>query len=80
MTELEVLESNIEGLKTLLRMAWQQLANPSLPIFDHREARLRIKQYSAELRRHLQLREAECSRPRRQILLGSGKPVLRVVS
>ena len=72
MTELEVLDSSIDGLRKLLRVAWRDLANPSLPPFEHREARNQIKQYSVELRRHFQLREAERSRPRNQFLVRHG--------
>ena len=77
MTELEVLDRNIDGLKKLLRVAWRDLANSSLPPFEHREVRNQIKQYSVELRRYLQLKEAERSRPRNQVLVvghGFGKP------
>jgi|NGEPerStandDraft_6_1074524.scaffolds.fasta_scaffold69630_2 hypothetical protein len=82
MTELEVLDGNIDGLKKLLRLAWRDLANPSLPPFEHREARNQIKQYSVELRRYLQLKEAERSRPRNQFLVGHGfgKPTLRILA
>jgi hypothetical protein len=85
MTELEVLARNIHGLKELLRVAWRDLANPLLTPFDRREARNQINQYSAELRRYLQLIEAEHSRARKQSLEQSagplsGKPQLRPLS
>jgi hypothetical protein len=85
MTELEVLARNIHGLKELLRVAWRDLANPLLTPFDRREARNQINQYSAELRRYLQLIEAERSRARKQSLEQSaghlsGKPQLRLLS
>jgi hypothetical protein len=66
MTELEILTRNVHGLKELLRVAWRDLANPLLTLFERREARNQINQYSAELRRHLQLIEAERSRSRKQ--------------
>jgi hypothetical protein len=66
MTELEVLTRNIHGLKELLRVAWRDLANPLLTPFERREARNQIHQYSAELRRHLRLVEAERDRSRQQ--------------
>ncbi len=59
MTELEVLEREVGGLKELLRVAWSDLANPSLTAFERREARNQIKQLTAELRRYLQTVEAE---------------------
>jgi hypothetical protein len=80
MTELELLNSNIDGLKKLLRVSWRDLANPSLPPFERREARNQIKQYNVQLRRYLQLKEAERGRPRHQFVVGHGfrKPTLRI--
>ena len=75
MTELEILASNIQGLKELLRVAWRDLANPHLPPFDRREARNQINQYSADLRRHLQLIEAERSRSRKPATEASSPPL-----
>jgi hypothetical protein len=82
MIELEVLDSKIDGLKNLLRVAWKSLASPSLPPYEHREARNQIKQYSVELRSYLQLKEAERSRLRNQLLVGHGfgKPPLRILA
>jgi hypothetical protein len=65
MTELEVLARNIHALKELLRVAWRDLANPFLSSFERREARNQIKEYSAQLRDHFQLFEAERSRAQR---------------
>jgi hypothetical protein len=70
MTELEVLARNIHGLKELLRVAWRDLANPLLTPFDRREARNHVNQYSAELRRYLQLIEAERT-PRPKTISGA---------
>jgi hypothetical protein len=75
MTELEVLARNIHGLKELLRVAWRDLANPLLTPFDRREARNHINQYSAELRRYLQLIEAERTRAQKQSLVQSAGPL-----
>jgi hypothetical protein len=72
MTELEVLAHHIQGLEELLRVAWRDLANPLLPPSDRREARNQINQYSAELRRHLQLLEAERSYSRKPLAEASG--------
>jgi hypothetical protein len=66
MIELEVLARDVNGLKELLRVAWRDLANPLLTPFERREARNQINQYGAELRRHLQLLEAERSRSPKQ--------------
>jgi hypothetical protein len=66
MTELEVLDRDISSLKELLRLAWSDLANPQLTPFERREARNHVSQYGVELRRYLQLIEAERSRCRKQ--------------
>ena len=65
MSELKVLVGNVDGLKELLRIAWKDLANPLLTAFERREARKQIAQYSIELRRHLQLIQAERTRSRK---------------
>jgi hypothetical protein len=64
MSELEVLVGNVDGLKELLRIAWRDLANPLLTAFERREARNQINEHSIELRRHLQLIQAERTRSR----------------
>lgn len=76
MTELELLDSNIDGLKKLLAAAWSDLANPSLPQFEHRQRRSQVRQYSVELRSFLQLKEAERCRVRNRLLAGHdlGRP------
>jgi len=85
MIELEVLARDVDGLKELLRVAWRDLANPLLTPFERREARNQINQYGAELRRHLQLVEAQRSRFPKQSLeehegRSFGKPKLRLLS
>jgi hypothetical protein len=72
MTELEVLDRDINGLKELLRVAWSDLANPLLTPFERREARNQIKQCSAELRRYLQKLEVERQAFRKQFLKEQG--------
>ena len=84
MTELEVLSRDIIGLKELLRVAWKDLANPLLSPLDRREARNQINRYSIDLRRYLQLIEAERSRLRRKSQEERGglsfeKPKLRLL-
>jgi hypothetical protein len=68
MTELEVLDRDISGLKELIRVAWSDLANPLLTPFGRREAREQIKRCSAELRNHLQMIESQRQRAREQTL------------
>ena len=66
--EDDELARNIHALKELLRVAWSELANPQLTPFERREARNQVNQHGAELRRHLQLIEAERSRSGTQSL------------
>jgi hypothetical protein len=85
MSELKVLVGNVDGLKELLRIAWKDLANPLLTAFERREARNQINQYSVELRRHLQLIQAERIRCRKDLSAEDqgrdfGKPKLRLLS
>ena len=68
MTELEVLDRDIGGLKELLRVAWKDLASPLLTPFERCEARNQMKQCSAELRRNLQTLKAERRGCRKQSL------------
>jgi hypothetical protein len=58
MTEPQLLERDIRSLKELLRVAWRELASPSLTPHERREARNRITLCSAELRRHFEQAEA----------------------
>ena len=57
---------------------------PSLTPFERREARNQINQYGAELRRHLQLLEAERNRARNQpaenAAQGVGRPNFRILA
>jgi hypothetical protein len=64
MTELEILDRDIRGLKELLRVAWMELASPARAPHERREARNRITICSAELRRHLE--QLETRKPRKQ--------------
>jgi hypothetical protein len=73
MTDLEVLARNIDELKELLRGAWKDLANPALTPFERREARNQIDQHGAELRRHLELIEAERNRVLEQSSAGRAR-------
>ena len=59
MTDLEILVRNINVLTELLRVAREQLANSLLPPFERCEADNQIGLLTFELRRQLQLMEAE---------------------
>ncbi|MET0877860.1 MAG: hypothetical protein ABWY14_12025 [Tardiphaga sp.] len=52
----------IEALQRLLRLAWQDLANPSLTPVERSEARNQMRRCHADLRRHF---DADASRPHR---------------
>jgi hypothetical protein len=64
MTDPDTLAQTIRTLQETQRMAWQQLANPSLTTFARRELRNEIRQSGAELRSYL-LMASERSRFRR---------------
>ena len=68
MTDLEVLVRNINVLTELLRVARDQLANPFLRPFERREADNQIGLLTVELRRQLQLMEAERGHPLKQLM------------
>jgi hypothetical protein len=83
MTELEAIDRDIRGLKELIRVAWMQLADPSLAPLERREARSRITACSKELRGHLKEAELGIAR-KRQLLKESSdrvrpKPQLRLL-
>jgi len=56
MTDPDVLSRDIHALKELQRVAWTQLASPSLTVFDQREIRNQLRQSEAELRTYLKMR------------------------
>ncbi len=83
MTELEAIDRDIRGLKELIRVAWMQLADPSLAAPERREARSRITECSKQLRGHLKEAELHIAR-KRQFLKefndrGRPKPQLRLL-
>jgi hypothetical protein len=55
MTEPDNLGRKIHALKQLQRVAWQQLASPSLTTFERHEIRNQIKQSDGELRYYLEM-------------------------
>jgi hypothetical protein len=55
MSEPDVLSRNIHALKERQRVAWRNLADPALTIFERREMRNEIKQSDAELRSYLEM-------------------------
>jgi hypothetical protein len=64
MTDPDTLSRDIHALKELQRVAWSQLADPSLTVFDRREIRNRIRQSEAELRTFLAMMSEHVNAPR----------------
>ena len=56
MTDSDDLSRDIHALKELQRVAWSQLADPSLTTFDRREIRNRIRHSEADLRAYLKMK------------------------
>jgi hypothetical protein len=82
MAELEAIDRDIRSLKELIRVAWMQLANPSLTPYERREARNRIMVCSDELRRHLkdtELSNQSKRSPEEPGDRGRAKPQLRLL-
>ena len=80
----EVMGGNTQVLTEWLRLAGRDTANPALKHFERREARNQSNQYGAELRRHLQVIEAERNRARTESTEGAaqgvGKPNFRILA
>jgi hypothetical protein len=83
MTESELLSRDIRALKELQRVAWCELAAPSLTMFDRREIRNRIKQSEFELRTFLRMRSERSglqAQPANSAERGIAKPELRLLA
>jgi hypothetical protein len=63
MTESDILSRDIHALQELQRVAWSQLASPSLTMFDRREIRNRIRQSEAELKTYLKMKSERARFP-----------------
>jgi hypothetical protein len=63
MTDPDILSRDIHALKELQRVAWSQLASPSLTVFDQREIRNQLRQSEAELRTYLKMRSERARFP-----------------
>ena len=68
MTDPDILSRDIHALKELQRVAWSQLASPTLTNFDRREIRNRIRQSGAELKTYLQMRSEHMGFPLQPVL------------
>jgi len=73
MTEIEVLDRDIQGLKQLLNLAWEDLASKSFTPYEFREKRNEMDRCAAELRDRLKSIEVERQRTRDQFQ-GHRKP------
>jgi hypothetical protein len=80
MTQPEILDQEIGTLQERLRAAWQQLGDPSLTAFARRELRNQMKQYSAELRSHLQAASERRARPVDNSARAFSRPELRILA
>jgi hypothetical protein len=80
MNQPELFDPDIRALQQLLRVAWQQLGDPSLTVFARRELRNQMKQYSADLRAHLQRLEQRQAQPVRDRPPVCAKPALRILA
>jgi hypothetical protein len=67
MTEIEVLDRDIQGLKQLLHLAWEDLATKSFTPYEYREKRNEMDRCAAELRERLKAIEAERQRARERV-------------
>ena len=55
MSELDILDRDIRALKESQRIAWQQLARPSLTAYEQCELRNQLQQSDAELGYYLEV-------------------------
>ena len=80
MNQPEILDSDIRALQQWLRVAWQQLGDPSLTTFSRRELRNQMKQCSADLRSHLELVATRQSGPAGDQTRSVSKPEFRILA
>ena len=73
-------DPDIRALQEWLRVAWQQLGDPSLTAFTRRELRNQMKQCSADLRAHLQKMAEQQPQPARNSAPTFSKPELRILA
>ena len=80
MNQPEILDSDIRAMQQWLRVAWQQLADPSMTTFSRRELRNQMKQCSADLRERLQMLAEQQAGPLQQPVPPYSRPELRILS
>jgi predicted N-acyltransferase len=79
MTEPDTLDRNIEALKELQRVAWRQLADPSVTPVARRELLDQIRQSGADLRHCLEMTSERARFRARAMADGFGKFKLRLL-
>ena len=83
MTDANVLDCKIYELKEVQRVAWRQLADPSLTAFERREVRNQIRLSNNELRQYLQMMSERLRfrvRSAEEGAGGFGRPNLRLLT
>ena len=80
MNQPAIFDPDIRALQEWLRVAWQQLGDPSLTAFTRRELRNQMKQASADLRAHLQRASARPPQPAQNSRRTFNKPELRILA
>jgi hypothetical protein len=83
MTDANVLDCKIYELKEVQRVAWRQLADPSLATFERREARNQIRLSNSELRQYLQMMSERLRfrvRSAEEVAGGFERPNLRLLT
>jgi hypothetical protein len=80
MTDANVLDCKIYELKEVQRVAWRQLADPSLTTFERREVRNQIRLSNSELRQMMSERLRFRVRSAEEVAGGFGRPNLRLLT
>ena len=80
MNQPEIFDADIRDLQQSLRTAWQQLGDPSLTPFTRRELRNQMKQWSTDLKAHLEKAATRQPPPLSDTPRGFHKPELRILA
>jgi hypothetical protein len=83
MTDANALDRKVYELKEVQRVAWRQLADPSLTTFERREVRNQIRLSNSELRQYLQMMSERLRfrmRSAEEVAGGFGRPNLRLLT
>jgi hypothetical protein len=83
MTDANALDRKVYELKEAQRVAWRQLADPSLTTFERREVRNQIRLSNNELRQYLEMMSERLRfrvRSAEEVAGGFGRPNLRLLT